>query len=255
MPGLYIFAGAGLSASSGLATFRDSGGLWENPDVNKVCDFTQFLSDRNSSDAGPLRKTFDFYNARKKDCMEAVPSKAHLQIAAWQQEYGAERVHVVTSNIDDLLERAGCTQVVHVHGDLFHMQCAVCSTTWHIGSRPFEATEVCPECASDLTKPGVVFFGESAPEYQTMYQRFDPKKRSKSDVLVWVGSSMAVLTPSRVFQLQGSWGAPSPGFKVLIDPNAKALNAREPVFDLVLEGDADSQLANVSPLLGYLSRR
>lgn len=73
--------------------------------------------------------------------------------------------------------------------------------------------------------------------------------------MVGVCGLRRVLTPSRVFQLQGSWGAPSPGFKVLIDPNAKALNAREPVFDLVLEGDADSQLANVSPLLGYLSRR
>lgn len=234
---ILIFAGAGISQESGLSTFRDNGGLWEQYDVMKICNFKQFLVDVESSSNGRM-EMFDFYNMRKREIHKAEPNIAHYTIASWQQKFGVDRVKIVTSNIDDLFERAGCSGVVHVHGETEHMHCAACGYNWHIGDSEFDAEAKCPECDSHFTKPNVVFFGEHAPEYATMHEIFNPKSYQKGDIIFYIGSSMTVI-PAEVIIRRSGWDKNSP-FTILVDTNAKRLADVSPdgLFDLVEQGSA-----------------
>ena len=154
-----VFAGAGLSAESGLATFRDAGGLWTKYDINEVCFYPGFVA--NKENKSYRQKIFDFYNEVKTACMQAQPNAAHLELAKWQELSGTETV-IFTANVDDLLERAGCKNVVHVHGNLSSMHCTSCTFEWACDEFKDQR---CPKCNSRLTKPNVVFFNEHAPLY------------------------------------------------------------------------------------------
>lgn len=107
MKKVMILSGAGLSAESGLKTFRDSGGLWEEYDVMEICSARGFKANR--------QKVLDFYNKRRAQLKECEPNEAHKIIARIKEKYG-DKVAVLTQNVDDLLERAGCANVVHLHG-------------------------------------------------------------------------------------------------------------------------------------------
>lgn len=196
---ILIFAGAGISAESGLSTFRDTNGLWTKYDVNKVCSYSVFKASKDDKDV--RYNIFDFYNKIKEQVLLAHPNQAHKTIANWQQKLGVERVKIVTANIDNLFERAGCEEVTHVHGDINNMMCDACSNRWEVDA--YDSTLRCPKCNSKLTKPNVVFFGEKAPEYLKMTQIFNPKKRSDNDILLYVGSSMSVIPPSRLILGKG----------------------------------------------------
>jgi NAD-dependent deacetylase len=239
---ILIFAGAGISQESGLSTFRDNGGLWDKFDVMEICNFQKFLAHTMDMTEG-RQDIFDFYNMRKREIQKAQPNFAHYKIAEWQQTFG-DRVKIVTSNIDDLFEKAGCTNVVHIHGETEHMKCAVCDHRWHIGEEEFDADELCPNCGSEFTKPNVVFFGEGAPEYATMADVFDPKRRTAQDHLFYIGSSMQVVGPAMVF------GAPhrnwSLGTKVLIDANANDLFKGFPYFDRVDQNTAVASFRKIT---------
>ena len=209
---ILIFAGAGISAESGLATFRESGGLWTQFDLNEVCNITTFKQAKED----PVRraKIFEFYNLVKEAILKASPNDAHYQIAAWQKIYGRERVKVVTANIDNLFEEAGVQDVVHVHGEIFNMHCTACAHTWNIGKDRYDHVPRCPQCNSRLTKPNVVFFGEMAPEYFTMNQIFNLKHRHPKDILMYIGSSMSVIHPSRLIENRYH---PNSGITVLVN--------------------------------------
>jgi NAD-dependent deacetylase len=195
---ILIFAGAGISAESGLATFRETGGLWTQFDVDDVCNYRVFKAAKE--DEAKRAHIFDFYNKVKEAILQAEPNEAHKQVARWQQTYGKERVKIVTANIDNLFEKAGCEDVVHVHGEIFNMHCAACAHTWNIGDAVYDHKPRCPKCTSRLTKPNVVFFGEMAPEYMTMHQIFNLKHRHAKDIILYVGSSMSVIHPSRLIE-------------------------------------------------------
>jgi len=192
---LLVFTGAGLSAESGIATFRDKNGLWENHSVDDVCNYITW------------KKNFDlvhrFYNERRMQLGTVQPNHAHAMIADWQARYEAV---VITQNVDDLLERAGCKDVIHVHGNLAKMHCEACGEVWDIGYRAFDAgNEVCvnPKCDSKRgIKPAVVFFNQSAPEYSTMYRAFSSVP--KDGVIVVIGTSGQVINiGTMVNQYQG----------------------------------------------------
>jgi len=193
-----IFAGAGISAESGNSTFRDAGGLWEKFNVNEFSNYSHFRS--NVFIEREKNKFFDFYNERKKNVLAAQPNKAHLAIADLQKEFG-DRVNVVTSNVDDLFEKAGCRDVLHVHGDFQHMHCAMCGEEWNVGDAEFDAYQKCPKCDSSATKPMVVLFGETAPAYQQMNDIFDKNFVTDKDVILFIGSSMQVIPPNRFFTM------------------------------------------------------
>lgn len=193
---LLIFTGAGISAESGLSTFRDSEGLWTKYDIDEVCNYINFR--KYKEDTEKRKNMFDFYNQVKKSILKAEPNAAHYQVAKWQKEYGSDRVIIMTANIDNLFEKAGCEDVIHVHGDIFNMQCAACKHIWNIGEDEYEDVR-CPHCNSRLTKPHIVFFCEDAPEYEKMNYHFHTKRRHANDILLYVGSSMSVIHPSRLF--------------------------------------------------------
>lgn len=185
---ILVFAGAGISAESGLNTFRDKDGLWTKYDINEVCNYHNFLNMKK--DASRRKHLFDFYNEIKVSCDKASPNLAHIEIANWQKQYGVDNVLVVTSNVDDLFEKAGIKNVLHVHGDLQKSHCTSCQTTWN--ETYFNHETRCPKCSSRQTKPNVVFFGEMAPKYKDL-NRILIKKRKKEDFLVVIGTSFNVI--------------------------------------------------------------
>lgn len=180
-PNLIVFTGAGLSADSGIPTFRDANGLWENHSITEVCDYTTWKANRE--------KVYHFYNDRRASLPDAQPNPMHHLLADWQKRYPTT---LITQNIDDLLERAGATDVMHVHGSLTDMQCLACGKTWGIGYAAWGIDDQCPKCSSKKgVKPRVVFFHETAPLYPEMWRVF--KKIKENDVLVVIGTSGEVV--------------------------------------------------------------
>jgi len=113
-PRLIVFSGAGLSAESGLATFRGASGLWEGVSIRTVCHIDTWEEN--------FEAVHDFYDARREGGSEAEPNLAHRTIAKWQNAWPG-RTHILTQNIDRLLENAGCTEVIHLHGDIRILWC------------------------------------------------------------------------------------------------------------------------------------
>lgn len=173
-----ILSGAGLSAESGLKTFRDSGGLWENYDVMEICSATGFA--RNPS------KVLAFYDERRVQLKSVLPNHAHKVIAQLKSEF-KEQICIITQNVDDLLERAGCESVIHLHGFLPELYCASCGYKENIGYTKQKST-LCPKCSQNALRHNIVMFEEPAPEYATLYGALD-----ETDLFVCIGTSGYVL--------------------------------------------------------------
>ena len=179
---IVIFTGAGLSAPSGIKTFRGSGGLWENHNINEICN------------EGTWKKNFDsvhtFYNARRKQMNSVEPNHAHRRLAELQSKYPDEVV-LITQNVDNLLEKSGCKNVLHVHGELNKMECTACGIdAWDIGDRDWDQkTERCPKCNSRKgIKPFVVLFGGVAPMYFQMGKELEEVAMDNDSILVVLGT-------------------------------------------------------------------
>ena len=147
---IVILTGAGISAESGLGTFRDVDGLWTRYDLNEVATPEGFA--RNPA------LVHDFYNARRANCLAASPNAAHEALARLQAYYPGEVV-IVTQNVDDLHERGGAAAVIHMHGALNSALCGACGHRW---PAPVEmlVQDPCPSCAAPATRPDIVWFGE-----------------------------------------------------------------------------------------------
>ncbi|MCK0167920.1 NAD-dependent deacylase [Jannaschia sp. S6380] len=148
MDRIVILSGAGLSAESGLGTFRDVGGLWSQYDLADVATPEGFARDPALVHA--------FYNARRTNMADAPTNAAHAALARLSTYPG---VTLVTQNIDDLLERAGASDVIHMHGELSRALCHVCDTRWD-APREMSPDDPCPACGAAATRPDVVWFGE-----------------------------------------------------------------------------------------------
>ena len=175
MKRLVVFTGAGMSADSGLATFRDSDGLWANYRIEDVC--TPEALARNRA------LVIEFYNKRRRELLAARPNAGHEAIAALERDFAVE---VVTQNVDDLHERAGSTHVTHLHGELRKLRSSrnpdliVPIEGWE---QPLDATA--PD--GSLLRPHIVFFGESVP----MFERA-AEIAARAEIMVVVGTSLAV---------------------------------------------------------------
>lgn len=177
---LVILSGAGLSAESGIPTFRDKDGLWENYRIEEVCNYHTWQQNYNL--------VHQFYNQRRVHLGKVEPNAAHRFIARWEAAYPTV---ILTQNIDDLLERAGCHEVHHLHGFLTRMRCFACGHQWEIGYQAWWETDRCSCGNRRLVKPDVVFFGEAAPMYAHLYETLD--SLSKEDILLVVGTRGNVL--------------------------------------------------------------
>ncbi len=204
MPRRVIFiTGAGLSVDSGIPAFRtdtSSGeALWSSYDLSEVCDIFNFRAGYQQEQGIPdamggldvegynlYRKTHDFYNKRRVELEKVDPNPAHLQIGEWFEKYGAERIINITTNVDDLLERAGIDreEILHVHGFLPE----VVVDNKIIKDVGYAAIDVDDY---KYVKPNVVFFGENAPLYTDMYHKLD--QLTSQDMVIVVGCSNQVI--------------------------------------------------------------
>jgi NAD-dependent deacetylase len=149
MAHIVVLTGAGISAESGLKTFRDLGGLWETHSVEDLASPAGFRKNP--------QLVLDFYNLRRKQALQAQPNAAHLALAQLEQKH---RVSIITQNVDDLHERAGSTAPIHMHGELLAGWCLSCGWRgrWE-GEMPVSGG--CPSCGSaGQVRPDVVWFGE-----------------------------------------------------------------------------------------------
>ncbi|MEX1001080.1 MAG: NAD-dependent deacylase [Crocinitomicaceae bacterium] len=172
---LVVLTGAGISAESGLGTFRDKGGLWDQYKIEEVATPEAWEKDP--------QKVLDFYNVRREMVIQSQPNKAHYALAKLEAHYD---VQIVTQNIDDLHERAGSTNVLHLHGEILKSQCSVFSD------------DVCEVNGTDIKlgqlskrghqlRPNVVWFGEAVPR---MFEA-EPIV-SQADIFIVVGTSLSV---------------------------------------------------------------
>lgn len=179
MAKVVILSGAGISAESGISTFRDEDGLWENHKIEEVCTNGCLNKFRE--------KTIKFYDMLRVGLKTKEPNHAHKIVAKLKNKYPND-IAVITQNIDDLFERANCKDVVHLHGFLKELRCENSDNILNIGyEEQFEKYENCPNCNS-LLRPNIVFFGDPAPKYQDMYDEL-----SNCEVFVVIGTSGAVI--------------------------------------------------------------
>ena len=174
MKKIVVFTGAGISAESGLSTFRDSDGLWEKYSIEEVC--TPEALSRNRA------LVVEFYNKRRRDAAAAQPNAAHRAVAALEQWY---EVEVVTQNVDDLHERAGSSRVTHLHGELNKLR-SMRNPDLIV---PIEGDQTLDAVGEDgaLLRPHIVFFGESVPMFDKAC-----KIAAEADLMIVVGTSLAV---------------------------------------------------------------
>ncbi|WP_309496310.1 Sir2 family NAD-dependent protein deacetylase [Sulfurovum sp.] len=161
MKRIMILSGAGLSAESGIRTFRDHDGLWENHDVMDVCSTKGWIKDR--------KLVTQFYNARRHDLESKEPNHAHKVLAQLELDFRGRIIHL-TQNIDNLMERAGAKDVTHLHGTLTDLRCEACTESFNVGYMLQEGNESCPYCGSKRVRHNVIMFGESAPEYSQLQE-------------------------------------------------------------------------------------
>ena len=175
---IVILTGAGISAESGLATFRDAGGLWEEHDPMDIATPEAFAADPDL--------VYRFYNARRKNLDQVEPNPAHRALARLAREY-AGNVFLVTQNVDDLHERGGCEQVCHMHGELRGLLCNHCGHR-SIAGGDYDASHVCDACDKrGGLRPDVVWFGE-IPYHMAKIER----ELLRCDLFVAIGTSGAV---------------------------------------------------------------
>ncbi|UFS62124.1 NAD-dependent deacetylase [Sulfurimonas sp. HSL-3221] len=179
MKKVMILSGAGLSAESGLRTFRDHDGMWEEYDVMQVCSTEGWEADREL--------VTRFYNARRHDLADKAPNAMHRAIAELQRRYSGQ-IWNLTQNVDDLLERAGCDEVIHLHGTLRDLRCESCGHLWDIGYAGQTEDDCCPRCESAAVRHNVVMFGESAPMYRRIYEAVND-----AELFVAIGTSGQVI--------------------------------------------------------------
>ena len=171
---IVILTGAGISAESGLGTFRDTGGIWSQYDLSEVATLEGYQRDQALVHA--------FYNARRENCLAAQPNAAHAALSRLQRLHAGEVV-IVTQNIDDLHERGGANGVIHMHGQLMQALCAACDARW--GAPPAMSPEdTCPQCGAQAVRLNVVWFGEIPYFMNRIGQHL-----AEADLFVAIGTS------------------------------------------------------------------
>ncbi len=174
MTKIVILTGAGISAESGLDTFRAEDGLWAQHRVEDVATPEGFQRDP--------KLVVDFYNARRAQAAEVQPNAAHRALGRLEAEHGGEVV-VITQNVDDLHERGGTTRLHHMHGQLRSALCADCEHRWE-APLVMAPGDLCPACAAPAARPDIVWFGEMPYEMELLFQHL-----SEADIFASIGTS------------------------------------------------------------------
>lgn len=195
MKKIIVFSGAGISAESGLKTFRDSDGLWETYDLTEVATPEAWEKDP--------KMVLDFYNMRRKQVIESSPNKSHLALVELEKKFNIE---VITQNVDDLHERAGSSKILHLHGEILKSRSTHNDKQYEISGHELNFGDTC-ENNSQL-RPDIVWFGEAVPK---MELAMDLCK--DADILIIIGTSLTVYPAANIVDF-----VPENCDKYLIDP-------------------------------------
>ena len=221
---IVALTGAGISAPSGVRTFRDANGLWENHRVEDVATPEGWRRDPSL--------VLRFYNERRAQLATVKPNAAHLALAGWER---AHEVVVITQNVDDLHERAGSTRIIHLHGELVKARgtndesCIV-----NIGYAPIGIGDRAPD--GSRLRPHIVWFGEAVP---AMEQAMD--EMADADAVVVIGTSLQVYPAAGLAEM-----APAGARRFLVDPRP----GRVPPGYRVVEASADIGVPRLAAELG-----
>ena len=220
-----VLTGAGISADSGLLTFRDAGGLWEGHKVTDVC--TPEALERNP------KLVIDFYNQRRLQANAAEPNAAHKALAELEKYYD---VHIITQNVDGLHEKAGSSKVLHLHGELNKLR-SVADENEIIGFTG-EQTDDVRDSKGGPMRPHIVFFGEEVPLFPQAAEEM-----RDADAVIIVGTSMQVYPAASLIHY-----APPDADCYLVDPNPQGVGAGVEVI-------AERAASGVPKLAEYLIGR
>jgi NAD-dependent deacetylase len=196
VPKLAVLTGAGISAESGIRTFRDSGGLWEGYDVMKVASPEGWASDP--------ALVLDFYNKRRADVLNAEPNKGHIVLTQLEEHF---ETTIITQNVDDLHERAGSSNVLHLHGSLLESKSTLDDNLIYTIKEDLKIGDVC-SLGSQL-RPNIVWFGEMVPLLDSAIQMVE-----NIDYFIVVGTSLSVYPAASLIEF-----VPNKSPKFIIDPN------------------------------------
>ncbi len=193
-PSLVILTGAGISAESGLRTFRAADGLWENHRVQDVATPEAFRRDP--------ALVYRFYNERRQSLGTAQPNAAHLALARLERQWQGEFL-LVTQNVDDLHDRAGSKRLLHMHGELLRARCLACGRV-QAWTGDLDHRSPCAACGSGPLRPHIVWFGEPPLEMERIYRALED-----CDLFVAIGTS------GHVYPAAGFVEAVGPGTRTL----------------------------------------
>ncbi|MBS1765138.1 MAG: NAD-dependent deacylase [Bacteroidetes bacterium] len=207
MKHVVVFTGAGISAESGIRTFRDSNGLWEEYRIEDVA--TPEAWQRN-----PAMVT-TFYNERRKQVMEAKPNEAHLAISSLEEFFN---VTVITQNVDDLHERAGSSKVLHLHGEIMKLR-SIQDPSLIYKVKNWQVAHDAQNESGHQLRPHIVWFGEMVPKMdEAIYIT------KAADIFIIIGSSLEVYPAASLVEF-----APTNAQKFLVDPHANDLQKTEDI--------------------------
>jgi NAD-dependent deacetylase len=211
---VFVLTGAGVSAESGLGTFRDVDGLWTQYDLADVASIDGYR--RNP------RLVLDFYNARRRNLLEAAPNPAHSALARLEAGLASQggRLTLVTQNVDDLHEQAGARAVIHMHGSLKRARCGACGDVTTIETDQ-SLEDVCAACGvKGLMRPDIVWFGEVPMAMDLIEGRL-----MQADLFVAIGTSGAVYPAAGFVQAAGGLGIPTLELNLAPGDNAGLFDA------------------------------
>lgn len=233
-----IFSGAGVSAESGLSTFRDKNGIWSRFNHEEVCNFAVWQQNYGGVHA--------FYNRLRRAVAEAEPNDFHRAVARWSKLYD---VRNVTQNVDDLFERAGVEQTLHVHGFINDLKCIDCNFAWS-QTTDWDSALPCPRCGhARCIKPGIIMFGETAPAYLDLFVELDyvsDQRGEKPDggVIIVAGTDEQVVDISIMIQ-EHAYAT----HNVLVNPKPSGFARGHAIYDVAIQKPAGEAVAMLDQLL------
>lgn len=204
MKNIVVLTGAGISAESGLGTFRDSGGLWEKYTIDDVATEKAFL--KNPA------LVLEFYNIRRKQLLNSLPNDAHFALNKLKEKYN---LSILTQNIDDLHERSGNTDIIHLHGKLRESRSVIDNKIYSIKGSELNIGDYCEQ--GGQLRPNVVWFGEAVPNMDLAID-----KVIQASVFIIIGTSLNVFPAASLIDY-----ATKAKRIIIIDPNSSNYNGIE----------------------------
>ena len=219
MKNIVVLSGAGISAESGIKTFRDSDGLWENHRIEDVATFDAWA--RNP------KLVLDFYNERRQQLLSSKPNIAHELLAKLETKYDVE---IITQNVDDLHERAGSSKVIHLHGELLKVRSTKDEKLVYSWKKDLKIGDTCEK--SSQLRPHIVWFGEQVPMIEKASEIC-----KRADIFIVIGTSLVVYPAAGLIHYT-DFTVP----KYVIDPNRPSVSYTENINYITEKASIGMQL-------------